>query len=106
MTAQPISAFPERHSPKNISEQEMYEIAKDAYVYAYPLVLMHAFMQQGTNFAEPTGLVTQAPYNQFSHAKEFPPADYKAVVAIAKDLLPFSTGEVMNIDGGFHIRRL
>ncbi|HWI57571.1 MAG TPA: 3-ketoacyl-ACP reductase [Bacillota bacterium] len=30
----------------------------------------------------------------------------KAVVAIAQDLLPFSTGEVLNIDGGFHIRRL
>jgi NAD(P)-dependent dehydrogenase (short-subunit alcohol dehydrogenase family) len=30
----------------------------------------------------------------------------RAVVAIAKDLLPFSTGEVLNIDGGFHLRRL
>jgi 3-oxoacyl-[acyl-carrier protein] reductase len=30
----------------------------------------------------------------------------KAVVAIALDLLPFSTGEVLNVDGGFHIRRL
>jgi len=30
----------------------------------------------------------------------------KAVVAIANDLLPFSTGEVINVDGGFHIRRL
>jgi NAD(P)-dependent dehydrogenase (short-subunit alcohol dehydrogenase family) len=30
----------------------------------------------------------------------------KAVVAIAKDLLPFSTGEVLNVDGGFHLRRL
>jgi NAD(P)-dependent dehydrogenase (short-subunit alcohol dehydrogenase family) len=30
----------------------------------------------------------------------------KAVVAIAQDLLPFSTGEVINVDGGFHIRRL
>ena len=30
----------------------------------------------------------------------------KAVVAIAQDLLPFSTGEVINIDGGFHLRRL
>ena len=29
-----------------------------------------------------------------------------AVVAIAQDLLPFSTGEVINVDGGFHIRRL
>jgi len=35
------------------------------------------------------------------------PADVgKAVVAIAQDLLPFSTGEVMNVDGGFHLRRL
>lgn len=30
----------------------------------------------------------------------------KAVAAIAMDLLPFSTGEVINVDGGFHLRRL
>ncbi len=30
----------------------------------------------------------------------------KAVVAIAGGLLPFSTGEVINVDGGYHIRRL
>jgi NAD(P)-dependent dehydrogenase (short-subunit alcohol dehydrogenase family) len=30
----------------------------------------------------------------------------KAVVTIANDSLPFSTGEVINVDGGFHIRRL
>ena len=30
----------------------------------------------------------------------------RAVAAIAQDLLPFSTGEVINVDGGFHIRRL
>ena len=30
----------------------------------------------------------------------------RAVSAIAQDLLPFSTGEVINVDGGFHIRRL
>ncbi len=30
----------------------------------------------------------------------------KAVVAIALDLLPFSTGEVINVDGGFHLRQL
>ena len=35
------------------------------------------------------------------------PADVgKAVSAIALDLLPFSTGEVINVDGGFHLRRL
>jgi 3-oxoacyl-[acyl-carrier protein] reductase len=35
------------------------------------------------------------------------PADVgKAVAAIAQDLFPFSTGEVINVDGGFHIRTL
>ena len=30
----------------------------------------------------------------------------KAVVAIAEGLFPFSTGEVFNVDGGFHLSRL
>jgi NAD(P)-dependent dehydrogenase (short-subunit alcohol dehydrogenase family) len=30
----------------------------------------------------------------------------KAVVALAEGYLPFSTGEIINVDGGFHIRRL
>ena len=30
----------------------------------------------------------------------------KAVACIAQDALPFSTGEVINVDGGFHLRRL
>lgn len=35
------------------------------------------------------------------------PADVaRAVIAIALDYFPFSTGEVINVDGGFHMRRL
>lgn len=30
----------------------------------------------------------------------------RAVAAIANDSFPFSTGEVLNVDGGFHLRRL
>jgi NAD(P)-dependent dehydrogenase (short-subunit alcohol dehydrogenase family) len=30
----------------------------------------------------------------------------KAVIAIVQELLPFSTGEVIDVDGGFHLRRL
>ena len=30
----------------------------------------------------------------------------KAVLAIAEGLLPYSTGEVINVDGGFHMHRL
>ncbi len=35
------------------------------------------------------------------------PADVgAAVAALAEGALPFSTGEVINVDGGFHFRRL
>lgn len=30
----------------------------------------------------------------------------RIVAAIANDVLPFSTGEIINVDGGFHMRRL
>jgi NAD(P)-dependent dehydrogenase (short-subunit alcohol dehydrogenase family) len=30
----------------------------------------------------------------------------RAVAAVATDLLPFSTGQVIDVDGGFHLRRL
>lgn len=30
----------------------------------------------------------------------------KAVVAIAQGLFPFSTGQIINVDGGFHLQRL
>lgn len=30
----------------------------------------------------------------------------KTISAIAQDYLPFSTGEVINVDGGFHLRKL
>lgn len=35
-----------------------------------------------------------------------PPDVARAVVAVADGMLPFSTGEVINVDGGFHLRRL
>jgi len=30
----------------------------------------------------------------------------KAVVALVEGCLPFSTGEIINVDGGFHLRSL
>ena len=30
----------------------------------------------------------------------------KAVIAITEGYFPYSTGEVFNVDGGFHLRRL
>jgi hypothetical protein len=72
---------------QGVSDQEAYEIAKDAYVYAYPLVLTYLTAKQTTNYAEPTGIPTQAPVNQFSHAREFTPVDFKAVVRPNMDTL-------------------
>ena len=30
----------------------------------------------------------------------------RAVLALAQGVLPYSTGEIINVDGGFHLRRL
>lgn len=72
---------------QSVSDQEAYQIAKDAYVYSYPLVLTYLTAVQTTNYAEPTGIPTQAPVNQFSHAREFTPVDFKAVVRPNMDTL-------------------
>jgi hypothetical protein len=74
-------------SAQNASDQEAYKILRDAYVYAYPLLLSDLTLRQQTNFAEPTGKLAQAPLNQFSHAKEFTPADWKVVVRPNVDTL-------------------
>ncbi len=62
-----------------------------------------------TNMTKPS----EQKYDQFIEAGGLPikrwglPVDIgKAVVGIATGMLPYSTGEVINIDGGFHLRRL
>jgi hypothetical protein len=82
-----ITLAPSPVSAQSISDQEAYDIAKDAYVYAYPLLLSDLTLRQQTNFAEPTGKLAQAPLNQFSHAREFTPPDWKVVVRPNVDTL-------------------
>jgi hypothetical protein len=65
---------------QQISADEAYKIAKDAYIYAYPLMLIYETSRQATNYEAPTGIVTQGPYNQFTHARQFTPVDLKIVV--------------------------
>lgn len=57
--------------------------------------------------------VVQAKYDKMISEGIFPIARWgqpddvaRAVVAIAQGALPYSTGEVINVDGGFHLRRL
>jgi hypothetical protein len=79
--------FYESQPAQNISGEEAYEIVKEAYVYAYPLMLQYATMRQGTNFTEPTGIAGQGPFNWFSHALAFPPVDFNFVVRANLDTL-------------------
>jgi hypothetical protein len=62
-----------------VSEQEAYEIGKEAYVYFYPLVMMDVTRKVMTN-VEPGKRIGAGPANEFSHARDFPPADFRDVV--------------------------
>lgn len=56
-----IIAHAQISQAQTTSEKDAYEIARDAYIYAYPLVLMDATRQQLTNFVVPPGTPGQGP---------------------------------------------
>jgi hypothetical protein len=60
--------------------EEASQIARDAYVYAYPLVLMDVTRQQLTNYVEPPGTPAADPPNRFIHLGEFPDPKFKVVI--------------------------
>lgn len=74
-------------SAQSVSEQEAYAIAKEAYVYAYPLMLTHATVQKLSNVAAPVPGTTAGPANQFHHALAFPNPDSQIVVRTNVDTL-------------------
>ncbi len=62
-----------------VSPQEAETIGIEAYVFLYPLVTMEITRRQMTNL--PVGTKPGfAPTGEFAHVREFPPADFKAVV--------------------------
>ncbi|MEG6549301.1 DUF1254 domain-containing protein [Desulfocurvibacter africanus] len=79
-----VSAAPAQQA--DISEQEAYDIAREAYIYAYPLVVMDVTRMQMINHAEPQDIGT-GPANRFIHATEFPTAGFKEVVRPNVDTL-------------------
>jgi hypothetical protein len=72
---------------QSLSAEEAREIAREAYIYAYPLVLMDVTRQQLTNYAEPSGRPGQGPPNQFIHLREFPDPKFKIVIRPNADTL-------------------
>ncbi len=70
-----------------LSEQEAYSIAKDAYVFAYPLMLTHTTLQKLSNFAEPVPGDAYGPPNQFHHVRKLADPEAKVVIRTNVDTL-------------------
>jgi len=61
-----------------LSQEEVIKIAREAYVYALPLVIMDLTKKQSTNFYP--GNRIYAPVNVFNHSSQFPDASFRSVV--------------------------
>jgi hypothetical protein len=58
---------------------DLRTLGREAYVYLYPLVTMEATRRQMTN-ADPARKPAMGPPNEFHHIRQFPTADFRAVV--------------------------
>jgi hypothetical protein len=74
-----VSVLKERNSDMTPNQQDIYEIAMEAFLYLYPLVLMDTTRRQATNI-EAGQLMGRGPMNTFTHVRQFPPADFRDVV--------------------------
>src|SRR5271169_903775 len=70
---------------QDAKELEAFETAKDAYVYAYPLMTMDLTRRVTTNVVSPEG--TSAPMGQFAKLREYPNATFNTVTAPNADTL-------------------
>ncbi|MGB0084179.1 MAG: DUF1254 domain-containing protein [Rhodomicrobiaceae bacterium] len=62
------------------SAEEIRNLARDAYLYAYPIVSMDLTMRQATNVPDAKSKPLKAPLNQFANVRAYPGADVKVVV--------------------------
>jgi hypothetical protein len=85
-------AFVFLHAPLAIEQQtlspdQVRALARDAYLFAYPIVAMDLTMRQSTNVPDSATINMRAPVNQFAHARAYPKADEKNVVRFDSDTL-------------------
>ncbi|MEE9103637.1 DUF1254 domain-containing protein [Pseudomonas nitroreducens] len=66
-------------------QDELLQIAKDAYVYGYSLITTEVTRVQMSNVGKVSN--THAPMGQFANVKRYPPADYRGVSAPNADTL-------------------
>jgi hypothetical protein len=74
-----MSTTTHQTDPAPIDEQTAGGVAADSYVYLYPLVLMDLTRRQMTN-VEAGNILGRGPMNMFINARQFPAADFRAVV--------------------------
>lgn len=74
-------------SAQTVSDQEAQAIARDAYVYAYPLMLTYTTVQKLSNFAEPVDGDAYGPPNQFHHVRKLADPEAKVVIRTNVDTL-------------------
>ena len=67
------------------SRERDHEVGVQAYVYAYPMVLMEITRRVSTNVPAPAGSL--APMNQFAHLRAFPDDTFREVVRPNADTL-------------------
>lgn len=80
-TGSTACAAEDQDSPRGLSS----EIGVEAYVYAYPMILMEMTRRVTTNVASAAG--PRAPMNQFAHLRAFPDHTFKEVVRPNADTL-------------------
>ena len=66
-------------SLRTLTDQEALDVAVEAYVYLYPLVMMDTTRRQAVN-VEAGKVFGRGPMNAFTHVPTFPPADFRDVV--------------------------
>lgn len=76
-----------QQSDKTMTDDELAVIALEAYVYAYPLIVVDVTRQVMTNteVADPANMIS--PVNQFVHVPAFPDATFTDVVRANADTL-------------------
>jgi len=73
--------------PSTLTSEQIYALAREAYLYAYPIVSMETTMRQAINVPDAATINLRAPINQFAHARAYPNADEKDVVRFNFDTL-------------------
>src|SRR5262249_42946535 len=75
------------YTQEKLAPEQVKALARDAYDYALPIVLMDLTMRQATNVPNANTIPMRAPVNQFAHARTYPKADEKDVVRFNFDTL-------------------